>query len=82
VARKKSESNRITSPVGHARAVPIGDHGFLSDGQVSALLAPNGSVDWMLGHRDPRTPEDGRGPASVLRSKGAPRHYVMASGRP
>ena len=29
------------------QAVPIGDYGFLSDGEVSALIAPNGSVDWM-----------------------------------
>ncbi len=27
--------------------VPIGDYGFLSDGEVTALVAPNGSVDWM-----------------------------------
>ena len=31
----------------HARSVPIGEYGFLSDGEVSALLAPGGSVDWM-----------------------------------
>ena len=31
----------------HARTVPIGEYGFLSDGEVSALLAPGGSVDWM-----------------------------------
>ena len=27
--------------------VPIGDYGFLSDGEVSALVSPAGSVDWM-----------------------------------
>ena len=27
--------------------VPIGDYGFLSDGEVSALVAPGGSIDWM-----------------------------------
>jgi GH15 family glucan-1,4-alpha-glucosidase len=27
--------------------VPIGDYGFLSDGEVTALVAPGGSVDWM-----------------------------------
>jgi GH15 family glucan-1,4-alpha-glucosidase len=27
--------------------VPIADYGFLSDGEVSALVAPSGSVDWM-----------------------------------
>jgi alpha,alpha-trehalase len=30
-----------------SRAVPIGDYGFLSDGEVSALVAPAGSIDWM-----------------------------------
>ena len=30
-----------------ARTVPIGDYGFLSDGEVGALVAPGGSVDWM-----------------------------------
>ena len=29
------------------RDVPIGDYGFLSDGEVCALVAPSGSVDWM-----------------------------------
>src|SRR4051794_20754127 len=29
------------------RIVPIGDYGFLSDGEVTALVAPGGSVDWM-----------------------------------
>jgi alpha,alpha-trehalase len=27
--------------------VPIGDYGFLSDGEVTALVAPGGSIDWM-----------------------------------
>jgi alpha,alpha-trehalase len=27
--------------------VPIGDYGFLSDGETTALVAPGGSVDWM-----------------------------------
>jgi GH15 family glucan-1,4-alpha-glucosidase len=44
---KKEKRTRLTSPIGHARAVPIGDYGFLSDGEVSALLSPGGSVDWM-----------------------------------
>jgi alpha,alpha-trehalase len=43
----KEKRARLTSPIGHARAVPIGDYGFLSDGEVSALLSPGGSVDWM-----------------------------------
>jgi alpha,alpha-trehalase len=27
--------------------VPIGDYGFLSDGETTALVAPGGSVEWM-----------------------------------
>jgi len=27
--------------------VPIGDYGFLSDGEVAALVAPGGAVEWM-----------------------------------
>ncbi|HET7304111.1 MAG TPA: glycoside hydrolase family 15 protein [Segeticoccus sp.] len=30
-----------------SRAVPIGDYGFLSDGEVTALVSPGGDVDWM-----------------------------------
>ncbi len=29
------------------RFVPIGDYGFLSDGEAIALVSPGGSVDWM-----------------------------------
>src|SRR5690348_14341348 len=47
MAKKKEKRTHLISPVSHARAVPIGDYGFLSDGEVSALLAPGGSVDWM-----------------------------------
>ena len=47
MAKKKAKSDRLAGPIGHARAVPIGDYGFLSDGEVSALVAPGGSVDWM-----------------------------------
>jgi GH15 family glucan-1,4-alpha-glucosidase len=46
-ARGKASGDRLTSPVDRSRAVPIGDYGFLSDGEVSALVAPGGSVDWM-----------------------------------
>ena len=37
----------LTSPIRRSRAVPISEYGFLSDGEVSALVAPGGSVDWM-----------------------------------
>ena len=47
MAKKKAKNGRLTSPVDRSRAVPIGDYGFLSDGEVSALVAPGGSVDWM-----------------------------------
>jgi alpha,alpha-trehalase len=37
-----------TSPGGlHPHTVPIGDYGFLSDGDRTALVSPSGSVDWM-----------------------------------
>ena len=35
------------TPTDRVTPVPIGDHGFLSDGEVSALLAPDGAVTWM-----------------------------------
>ncbi|MGO4597485.1 glycoside hydrolase family 15 protein [Terrabacter sp. 2RAF25] len=35
------------APVTHAKAVPIADYGFLSDGEVTALVTPGGDVDWM-----------------------------------
>ncbi|WP_336923518.1 glycoside hydrolase family 15 protein [Aquipuribacter sp. SD81] len=35
-----------TNPTGYGD-VPIGSYGFLSDGEVSALVAPGGSIDWM-----------------------------------
>jgi GH15 family glucan-1,4-alpha-glucosidase len=37
----------LTSPIRQARAVPISEYGFLSDGEVSALVSPGGCVDWM-----------------------------------
>jgi alpha,alpha-trehalase len=26
---------------------PIGDYGYLSDGETTALVAPGGSIEWM-----------------------------------
>ena len=44
---KKSRERRQAERAGRARTVPIGEHSFLSDGEVSALMSPGGSVDWM-----------------------------------
>ncbi len=43
----KKEPGQVSSPVSHARSTPIGDYGFISDGEVSGLLSPNGAVEWM-----------------------------------
>jgi GH15 family glucan-1,4-alpha-glucosidase len=47
MAKKPQNAARLVDPIEESRAVPIGDYGFLSDGEVSALVAPSGSVDWM-----------------------------------
>jgi alpha,alpha-trehalase len=48
MAKHNAEPPPLTSPAEQPRRlVPIGDYGFLSDGEVSALVAPAGSVDWM-----------------------------------
>src|SRR3954454_6344105 len=47
MAKKNGKVGRLITPIEQSRAVPIGDYGFLSDGEVSALVAPDGSVDWM-----------------------------------
>src|SRR5918995_5593911 len=44
---KHLRSAQLTDPIEQLRAVPIGDYGFLSDGEVSALVAPAGAVEWM-----------------------------------
>ena len=41
------ESPQQTPRTPHSSAVPIADYGFLSDGEVTALVAPGGDVDWM-----------------------------------
>ncbi|MET0692862.1 MAG: glycoside hydrolase family 15 protein [Propionibacteriaceae bacterium] len=46
-AQHTSGSHQPSPAAPRVRSVPIGDYGFLSDGEVSALLAPDGSVDWM-----------------------------------
>src|SRR5580698_3004580 len=35
------------SRFGQSPRVPIGDYGFLSDGEATALVSPGGSIDWM-----------------------------------
>jgi len=38
---KKKEKNRLTSPISHGRAVPIGDYGFLSpDPPMNFVVRP------------------------------------------
>ncbi len=34
-------------PLSTPKTVPIGDYGFLSDGEVTALVAPGGAIEWM-----------------------------------
>ena len=47
MTKKKHVGNGLGSIIGEGRTVPIGEYGFLSDGEVSALVSPAGSVDWM-----------------------------------
>ncbi len=44
---KQGRAAGLASPISQARSVPIGEYGFLSDGEVSALVSPGGCVDWM-----------------------------------
>ena len=45
--RKSKPQAQVSAPHSRIRSTPIGDYGFLSDGEVSALVAPNGAVEWM-----------------------------------
>ena len=47
MAKKTHSHLGESAHTGAHRTVPIGNYGFLSDGEVSALVAPGGSVDWM-----------------------------------
>jgi GH15 family glucan-1,4-alpha-glucosidase len=47
MAKGNKSTTRLAGTLEGSRAVPIGDYGFLSDGEVSALVAPAGSIDWM-----------------------------------
>jgi len=37
----------VDDSIGRSAFPPIAEYGFLSDGQVSALVAPSGSVEWL-----------------------------------
>jgi GH15 family glucan-1,4-alpha-glucosidase len=43
----ESNLGSARQPAPRTQAVPIGDYGFLSDGETTALISPGGSVDWM-----------------------------------
>src|SRR6185436_8999338 len=45
--KTKKNQGQVSSPVSHVRSTPIGEYGFLSDGEVSALMSPSGAVEWM-----------------------------------
>src|SRR5215203_3705577 len=45
--RKSKPQAQVSAPTSRIRSTPIGDYGFLSDGEVSALVSPNGAVEWM-----------------------------------
>src|SRR6476661_6556249 len=49
MANRKTKSGQahVSAPASRIRSTPIGDYGFLSDGEVSALVSPNGAVEWM-----------------------------------
>ena len=47
MGKKKRAGDGLGAIIDEARAVPIGEYGFLSDGEVSALVSPTGSIDWM-----------------------------------
>ncbi len=44
---RRHSSEQMAGPSTFVRSTPIGDYGFLSDGEVSALLSPNGAIEWM-----------------------------------
>jgi GH15 family glucan-1,4-alpha-glucosidase len=45
--RKNKPQAHVAGATSRLRQTPIGDYGFLSDGEVSALVSPNGAVEWM-----------------------------------
>jgi GH15 family glucan-1,4-alpha-glucosidase len=47
MGKKNGSMPTLVNKIEQSRAVPIGDYGFLSDGEVSALVSPAGSIDWM-----------------------------------
>src|SRR5215218_9011914 len=45
--RKSKPEAHVSTAASRVRQTPIGDYGFLSDGEVSALVSPSGAVEWM-----------------------------------
>ena len=45
--RANARTRRPDPPNGHSPFPPISDYAFLSDGEVTALIAPSGNVEWM-----------------------------------
>jgi GH15 family glucan-1,4-alpha-glucosidase len=44
---KPAEAAQSPNLLGQSKTVPIGEYGFLSDGESTALVSPGGSVEWM-----------------------------------
>ncbi len=48
MAKKRTRNKvKLGSSGTRTRDTPIGDYGFLSDGEVSALVGPSGAIEWM-----------------------------------
>ncbi|MBV9830481.1 MAG: glycosyl hydrolase family 15, partial [Marmoricola sp.] len=47
MGKQKQAGDGLGAIIEQAHIVPIGEYGFLSDGEVSALVSPAGCVDWM-----------------------------------
>ena len=45
--KSEAQAGQVNIQAPHARSTPIGDYGFLSDGEVLALVSPGGAVEWM-----------------------------------
>ena len=45
--QEEQASGAVGAPQSRIRSTPIGDYGFLVSREVSALVSPNGAVEWM-----------------------------------